>query len=384
MRAPADMVSKRYLALDGLRGVAALAVVFYHAPWATHFSDLQIVRNAYLAVDFFFILSGFVIAANYARGIADRHDLRVFLSKRFFRLYPLHVAILGWLVALECLKWAVQSRAVSEVAPFTGPNSLSLLAANLLMLQGLGLEGRLGWNPPAWTVGAECVAYVIFAVMALAGRVRRGRAATAVCAVSLAAYLLIAMTENTLDVTFLPGLLRCLAGFSMGVVLWLYSPPGWPHAPALAAAAALLALAVMAFVAGSAIVLIIPLFILLAATLQYDRGALAAFLSSRAVQYLGRVSYSIYLTHMPVLYFFTIVLKRVVHVPFHVSAYGQVLDIGAPWIGDLLFAGVIVTVLATSRFTYMYIEEPGRRLGARIALSPAMQGGRAARTRQAG
>ncbi len=361
------MASKRYVALDGLRGVAALAVVFYHAPWLTHFSELGIARNAYLAVDFFFILSGFVIAANYAQTIRDGTEARVFLIKRFFRLYPLHAAILLALVGLEIVKWAAQGKSASDVAPFTGPNSVSLLVENLLMLQGLGLEGRLGWNPPAWSVGAECVAYLFFAWAALRGLVRRGKSALAVFGVSLAVYLLIAIAKNTLDVTFVLGLLRCLAGFSIGVTIWLYSPADWPRAPFAAGVAALLALAVMACIGGGATVVIIPLFIALTATLQYDRGALANALSTRAAQFLGRISYSIYLTHMPILYVFTIVLKRVAHIPLHAGAHGQILDIGAPWIGDLLFAGVIVAVLATSWATYSLIEEPGRRLGTRLA-----------------
>ncbi|WP_442755696.1 acyltransferase family protein [Methylocystis sp. JAN1] len=373
------MISKRYLALDGLRGVAALAVIFYHAPWLTHFSDLQITKNAYLAVDFFFILSGFVIAANYAPGIAHGGDLRVFLTKRFFRLYPLHFVILVALVGLEIVKLAAQERAgASDIAPFTGPNSLSLLLENLLMLQGVGLEGRLGWNPPAWSVGAECVAYLLFAWVALAGLVRRGRLVVAVCVASFAAYLLIAVSENTLDVTYVLGLVRCVAGFSLGVAIWLYSPQKFPNAPFVAGAAGLLALAVMAFAGGGATVAIVPLFVGLTAALQYDEGRVAKFLSTRTVQYLGRVSYSIYLTHMPLLFVFKTVLKRVAHLHFHAGAHGQILDVGSPWIGDGLFAGVVIVVLAVSWATHKFVEEPGRRLGARLAQSFAAPGERSA------
>lgn len=361
------MSPKRYLALDGLRGVAALAVVFYHAPWITHFSDLQIARNAYLAVDFFFILSGFVIAANYARGIADMGDVRVFLAKRFFRLYPLHAAILLVLVGLEIVKWAAQGESVSDVAPFTGPNSLPLLAENLLMLQGIGLESRLGWNPPAWSVGAEGVAYLLFAWAALGGLVRRGSPIAALCAVSFGAYLTIASSAGTLDVTGGLGLVRCLAGFSLGVAIWLYSPRNWFRAPSVASAAALLALAVMALASGAATVFVIPLFVALTATLQYDRGAIAQFLATPTAQFLGRVSYSIYLTHMPILYVFKIVLKRVAHIASHAGSHGLMLDIGSPWLGDALFGAVIVVVLLTSWMTYRFVEEPGRRYGARIA-----------------
>ena len=137
-------VQYRYRALDGLRGIAALFVVFYHAPWPTHFSDARMVKNAYLSVDFFFILSGFVIATNYARRIVDLESARVFMTTRFFRLYPLHFSILMALLVLESIKFAAQGVVGSTVPPFTGPNSLGLLIENLLMAQGLGLENRLG------------------------------------------------------------------------------------------------------------------------------------------------------------------------------------------------------------------------------------------------
>lgn len=361
------MSPKRYLALDGLRGVAALAVVFYHAPWTTHFSDLQTTRNAYLAVDFFFILSGFVIAANYARRIADLGEFRIFLTKRFFRLYPLHAVILIALVGLEIMKWMAQGDSASDVAPFSGPNSSPLLVENLLMLQGLGLEGRLGWNPPAWSVGAECVAYVLFAGAALAGLVRRGRPIAALCAVSLAAYWAIASSAGTLDVTDGLGLARCLAGFSLGVAIRLYSPQDWIKAPVVGGVAAVLAVAIMSLASGGAIVVIIPVFIALTTALQYDRGAVARLLATPPAQFLGRVSYSIYLTHMPVLYLYKIVLKRVAHIASHAGPHGRMLDIGSPWLGDALFGGVIVTVLLSSWMTYRFVEEPGRRYGARIA-----------------
>ncbi len=368
-RARLSMASHRYIALDGLRGVAALSVVFYHAPWTTHFSDIGLARNAYLSVDFFFILSGFVIAANYARRINDAGALRSFLTKRFFRLYPLHVAILLALVGLEAVKWAAQGGGASEVAPFTGPNSPSLLLENLLMLQGVGLEGRLGWNPPAWSIGAECVAYLLFGLAVLAGEVRKGWKVVALCAGSLAAYLSIASAMGTLDVTFTLGLVRCLAGFSLGVAVWLYSPVNWTIAAPVAMVAGALAVLIEATVAGAGIVAVIPLFVALVAALQYDRGVVANVLSTRSAQFLGRVSYSIYLTHMPILYVFTIALKRLAHVPFRSGPHGQMLDIASPWVGDLLFAGVIVVVLAASSLTYALVEEPGRRFGLRVAQS---------------
>ena len=189
------------------------------------------------------------------------------------------------------------------------------------------------------------------------------------------AYFAIAASQGTLDVTYALGLVRCLAGFSLGVAIQYFSPradqagpngPGSKQAARAASAISTLTLAAIALSEGGAIFLLIPLFVLLVATLQFDRGVVAQLLSSRAAQFLGRVSYSIYLVHMPILQVSTIVLKRVLGVPFHSDSHRQTLEIASPWLGDLLFAGALIAVLALARFTYVLVEEPGRRFGRRI------------------
>ena len=307
----------RCRALDGLRGVAALFVVFYHIPWTTHVSGALMVRNAYLWVDFFFILSGFVIAANYARGITDGLACRAFLVMRFFRLYPLHVAVLAALVALEAIKLAAQGVIVSDVVPFTGPNSPRLLVENLFMLQGLGLEHRLGWNPPGWSIGAEFVAYVLFGLLAMVGALRRKRFIVVLAALALTTDFTIAAVEKTLDATYALGLLRCLAGFSLGVAIEFFSAraDGARRAARWSSAVLLLVFGVLACVQGAATFVVIPLFVAVVATMQFDRGLVARLLTTRPAQFLGRASYSIYMIHAPLLAIATIVLKRALHLP---------------------------------------------------------------------
>src|ERR1039457_3262386 len=98
----------RFHALDGLRGIAALLVVLLHVEWHNHLTGTRFVRNGYLSVDLFFILSGFVIAANYSAQIVDIPTSLRFLGLRFFRLYPLHIVMLGAFICLECCKLAAQ------------------------------------------------------------------------------------------------------------------------------------------------------------------------------------------------------------------------------------------------------------------------------------
>jgi peptidoglycan/LPS O-acetylase OafA/YrhL len=138
--------NRRYLALDGLRGIAALLVVLYHVELPNHFTHNSFTRHGYLAVDLFLILSGFVISSAYSRRIFDAHRAGEFYWLRFFRIYPLHIAMLLAFVLLECVKLAaLRSGAITpgEQAPFTGKNTVGALIANVFMLQGLGITNGL-------------------------------------------------------------------------------------------------------------------------------------------------------------------------------------------------------------------------------------------------
>ena len=79
--------SKRYEALDGLRGIAALLVVLFHIHWTNHITNTNAIRHAFLFVDLFFMLSGFVLTASYLDRIRSGVQVRHFLRLRFFRIY---------------------------------------------------------------------------------------------------------------------------------------------------------------------------------------------------------------------------------------------------------------------------------------------------------
>src|SRR4051812_44349777 len=96
----------RYVALDGCRGVFALLVALLHFSAAGHLYDLPIVRSSYLAVDFFFVLSGLVIAHASLGRLSGARDGLVFVVRRFGRLWPLHAAMLVCFLGFELLKLA--------------------------------------------------------------------------------------------------------------------------------------------------------------------------------------------------------------------------------------------------------------------------------------
>src|SRR5688500_8507161 len=111
--------SKRYTVLDSWRGIAACCVVFFHFEAFSHIYDIPLVRNSFLFVDFFFVLSGFVIAANYQERLVGGFGVFRFIVLRFGRLYPLHLFVLVIYIGARALQSSVPELAsLAKTAAF--------------------------------------------------------------------------------------------------------------------------------------------------------------------------------------------------------------------------------------------------------------------------
>src|SRR5207253_1794489 len=116
----------------------------------------------------FFVMSGFVIAANYQQRLLDGFGVGRFLLLRLGRLYPLHFAMLVLFVAWELLgvlrRILIPELASINPALFSTPQDApNTILANLLLIQGLHVYDFLTWNFPSWSISTEFYAYVIFA-----------------------------------------------------------------------------------------------------------------------------------------------------------------------------------------------------------------------------
>jgi peptidoglycan/LPS O-acetylase OafA/YrhL len=376
---PRDSVASksrhRFQALDGLRGVAALFVVLLHVEWTNHLTENRLIQHSYVAVDLFFILSGFVISANYSHRIDNVREALTFLGLRFFRLYPLHLAML---VAFVCLEWAKLAAQHSLAimpgaqAPFTEGESFGSAIANLLLINGLHVLDKPGWNDPSWSISCEFAAYIVFAITTLAGLARSRLFFIWGTLVVVAAYVGLALSRGTLNVTLDWGIIRCLAGFFFGMLIFRFREMNCIRQSRMliggcSIVVIIAVLLTMALTSGSLIVLVIPLFVIAIALLQSDQGPLARLLISPGVQLLGRISYSIYMVHSFFVVCILIILKRVFVLPsvFYSMRENPIVSIN-PWIGDLLVLGLVVGVVATASATYALIEEPGRLFGRRL------------------
>ena len=153
---------KKFLTLETYRAFAALMIAAIHfdvnSPLVNHS-----LANGYF-VQFFFCLSGFVIYYNYRDKIKNFTNIKIFMMKRFFRLYPLHLFFLILFLFIEVTKYiAINEYNLSiNSEPFT-KNNFYTFVTNILLLQTFLYEYT--FNTPSWSISAEFYTYLIFAIL---------------------------------------------------------------------------------------------------------------------------------------------------------------------------------------------------------------------------
>lgn len=160
--------------LDSLRGVFATLVVLYHFYYEDFFlADNFLVRESYLFVDFFFVLSGFVLSLNYAKDRFNAGNFKSFMGKRFRRLYPLLLFTVGISFACEFVMNVFFAQYLNN--PRTVSSLLMRTLDSLAFMNSTPVFGTdAGMNYPSWSISAEMISYGIFGlVMFLSGKMRK-------------------------------------------------------------------------------------------------------------------------------------------------------------------------------------------------------------------
>ncbi|MDP3858304.1 MAG: acyltransferase [Stagnimonas sp.] len=369
--------------LDALRGIAALLVALLHAQWINALCGLTGVRNAYLMVDFFFVLSGFIMYHTYGTKLGNALEFRKFVVVRLGRLYPLHLCFLMVFLGIEFVEYFATTTMGIKVghAAFETNNGSAFLA-NLLLAHSLGFFDEQTFNTPSWSISTEFYAYLVFAVLFLFISGARGRrhASTIIAVVGFGSLLLLGARQMDYQADY--GFLRCLYGFFLGVLAYSVYPRLLATQRGTAAAgAALLALtATVVFLMlkpprswADFAFPVLSAFTVLAVALAQGASAIT-WLSSRPMLWLGKVSYSIYMVHMSLVWFFSQLL-RLVFGGQRVKINGDHIGfIAAPvWIGTAVLIVYVISLLVLSAFTYRYVEEPCRNYARRLAARMGQQ-----------
>jgi len=349
--------------LDGIRGIAAFSVMMGHVKWPSALGNLPFFTSPSLWVDFFFVLSGFVMARSYLERMAGGMTVGKFMGRRFARIYPLHLLTLLAALAYEVVKWGVFSSASIEATrvPFENNNVYSF-ACTALLIHALGVLPASYWNGPSWSISAEFFVYLAFAICIAVARNRRAIFWTLLIGLQVLSFGILATFAATKSVETDFGFFRCILGFGLGVIVEHFcrgreipatSKKSWLN---IVMAAVVLAL-VSIRVEGTPIPLFAPFLFALAVWLlvQFRGGIVERVLNSRICQVLGVLSYSIYMTHA----FFQGLLRngwRVFsrHSVFQSGPGALLLNEGL----TVLFIGIVLVV---SWFCYHRVELSAQR-----------------------
>ena len=295
------MSRERLAGLDALRGIAALSVLGYHTiPFATG----QWRGNAYLAVDFFFMLSGYVMARTYEGRMAEGLAPGAFLAMRFKRLWPTMFA--AGLLGLPCF-----------FIVYGFDHSLVALA-NLLLIPTLTMRWAYPLNGPAWSIFFELFANGLHARLLHHMSIAR----LALLAALTLPILVFEAARLSFDLgspsaTFAFGFARVMLSYAIGIALWRK----WRDSPSLEIPPAFAFLAMPLFFGESAyvdgdswqgallfILAICPM--MLAGGLRWRGGWRVASLA-------GAMSFPLYALHTPI---FTMVAMAVLNIAWGVAA----------------------------------------------------------------
>jgi peptidoglycan/LPS O-acetylase OafA/YrhL len=335
------MESKKeyFKVLDVLRVWAAIEILLFHAQLAGFYH-----LRAYVFADFFFILSGFILFKN--DFALDTFSIDVFIKKRFFRLYPLHLATT---IAI-LLHFLFIARNIPNFQDGTSYTFFNYI----FFLQGLGFRkiSDGDWNFPSWAISVEFWSNIIFALFL------RNKQKMTYIFLAILGYLVIYTIEGNLN-TFTynyfgflnSGMVRGLAGICLGAYLAKVNfqknvkvgPYLWTLAEILSIAGLVLLLTIGQSPSFKfADFLSIPLFALMILYFSEAQGFISKFVVKIRIHKLAVYAFASYLVHIPAL--------KIIYEVFKVSGKYQV-------------PVYIAVVMILSFISHHFIEKPFRKLG---------------------
>lgn len=287
--------------LDGLRGLFALFVVLFH--FNKHNAPLFIVdnffvRESYIFVDFFFILSGYVITLTYNERLNTSADFFTFLKKRFIRLYPL-------LLFSTLMYWGF-------VHPHFNNQNIWLALDTLLLTNATPfLSSGIGMNYPTWSISSEMISYLLFGLSSIIAMQKRRPLLLAF--LTIVSFIFLASQQNYFQ-TGSFGFVRGLACFNLGYFIYLMTAKNIQLSNQTEWFVFIGIMALMYFHYTASIenpigIILLQFLIPIAfATsifvLIKTNGLLSQLLQTKPFLFLGKISYSVYLNHAFVIGFF--------------------------------------------------------------------------------
>lgn len=351
--------------LEGLRGVAALLVALIHLQiFQNAITASQIVSKASLAVDLFFVISGFVIGHNYLNSLCTWGAKINFLKRRFWRLYPLHLLILCVYICFELLRlytWLQYPNFMVEepVEKITFGSIIS----HLFLVQVFTGHTHF-FNIPSWSVSIELYAYITFALMAALRFLR-----SAVIGTVVISFLLILMFKDGTPLDSAGSInftLRGILGFYIGLLVAIERSHrrsagrfGWIS---VIFAYFSIWLGIL-YLGQSDFEIFLPLIFggaVFIISLAQPNGIVFQIISAPILQYLGKISYSVYMIHSILWSLLGNVLKIVFPEYSTVNEGLRYFFVGSDLLSLLATFGFVFILIITSHFCFIFVEKKFR------------------------
>jgi peptidoglycan/LPS O-acetylase OafA/YrhL len=349
-------MSKEIKSLTGIRGIAALWVVLLH-----YVETLNLNKDLYfgkfcsigiIAVDMFFLLSALVMCLAYSEVFKDKISMSsyvVFMKKRFVRIYPAYFLWVFMFLGLGFLKLEFQ---------------VEKIIVNLLLIQNFFSNSTIAGV--FWSLSSEWILYLVFPFLYYILQKNENNyikiGLIIACAIGL--YVLPVINNYFIDyhkgfyvappsgfigvVTGFNSIIRCFCSYVIGINIFLlikdYNTVNYSLGSFLKYCS-IIGIFIIAYFGKSAETYVLTLIcsILLISVLYIDRKKGDSFFASKAVYFLGQISYSIYLCHMFILFFTSILIKKLFPVQF---------DLLQPY----LVLGSLVLLIPVSYLSYKLIE----------------------------
>ena len=346
-----------------LRGIAALMVVLVHFRSFFHPSIdpdevTFFLMKGYLWVDFFFILSGFVMSYVYVIEHPERRnfsEIAHYLIARIARVYPLHLmslaTVLLFFMIVSLISW---NQKEEFCCVFDGSlRTAESLLANLFLIHAWGMFDWVTWNLPSWSLSSEFFCYLIFAgLLAMDGYARK-LALIALSCIVLIYYGFSLATGDDIDENFRLSIVRAISAFSIGILLFLgrrmVITLSEKCLTSIQIATDVTLLLSLHF--GVADVISISLMAVVVLVTWEDRGILSNWLAARSLHTLGLFSYSIYMWHYLIKYIGLEDWESFIGLPVQSSILGSVIFV----------ACLTVTVIPIAVWSYRSVEMPARK-----------------------
>ena len=362
----------RFTVLDSFRGIFALCVVVFHTHYFNSITETSFFRGSDSFVDFFFVLSGFVITHSYA--YKKDISFKKFTLSRFFRLFPLHIATLIFYILLELCKLVAYRYGIAfNKPPFSAENDPSQIIPNLLLLQSwTTYTNALSFNYPAWSISIEFYIYLIFFITLLVKGLYRNILWFFIA--SIATLLFSNSYLTTADILSIT-VLRGLSGFFAGALTYLLYKNTHNIIKLGTIGSSLFEISLfisILFVISSNFdnkgIVLLFLFSASIFIFAFEKGLLSSLFSKQLFNGIGKLSYSIYMTHAPILFMilslYMILEKFLKTKSMTLMIKGcRFVDFGSIFLNNLGVLITVITVLLVSNITYKYIEIPGQRFG---------------------